>query len=293
MLLSIFGSLEFPAAALAVEAIARGWGKSSLRRLIKPDNSQWADIFCLMAYGTSFVGLVVGLSSFGLSYWFAVLLTRIYRPLHALKISNPILALAVFSFAQFFLNYWVHRAFHSKYLWHFHRFHHSATDMNPLVQVRNHPIEIAVTNPLIGISSGLIAVPPEYAIAFNMLFQFYLFLIHADLPWEWGWFGRWVMQSPHGHRIHHSSEIEHREANYGNLVILDRLFGTYYGGSEPVKSVGVDDCSHNHHGPVYDLSADYVAAVKEVFRPVMLVTRAALRRSPDARTKQPPSAAIE
>jgi len=275
MLWYILRGLEYPAAVLVVEAVAVGWDRSSFRRFIKPNNSQWADMFCLLAYGTCFVNLVVGCCSFGLPYWLGLLLTHVYRPLHALKISSPIVALLVFSFAQFFLNYWVHRAFHSRFLWYFHRFHHSATDMNPLVQFRNHPIEIAVTNPLVGLTSGLIAVPPEYAFAFNMLYQYYLFLIHADLPWQWGWFGRWVLQSPYGHRIHHSAGLEHREANYANLVILDRLFGTYYAGSEPVRAVGVVDSSHNRHGPIYDLIADYAAALQHL----MLSVKALFRHS--------------
>jgi sterol desaturase/sphingolipid hydroxylase (fatty acid hydroxylase superfamily) len=69
--------------------------------------------------------------------------------------------------------------------------------------------------------------------------------IHTEVIGKLGWFDRWF-NSPSNHRVHHGSQSQYLDKNYGGiLMIWDRLFGTYepegepvvYGLTEPIGSV--------------------------------------------------------
>ncbi len=49
--------------------------------------------------------------------------------------------------------------------------------------------------------------------------QFYQLLVHTNVTWTWGWFGRWVLISPAAHRLHHSTNPEHYGKNLSVLTI--------------------------------------------------------------------------
>jgi len=61
-------------------------------------------------------------------------------------------------------------------------------------------------------------------LSLNLLYQFW---IHA------AWIPRlgpleWILNTPSAHRVHHASNLEYLDGNYGGvLVVFDRLFGTY------------------------------------------------------------------
>ena len=57
----------------------------------------------------------------------------------------------------------------------------------------------------------------------------------------------WILNTPSAHRVHHASNLEYLDGNYGGvLIVFDRLFGTYiaeradlpcrYGLVEPITS---------------------------------------------------------
>ena len=61
-------------------------------------------------------------------------------------------------------------------------------------------------------------------VAINLLYQFW---IHA--PWipTLGPF-EWILNTPAHHSVHHASNLEYLDCNYGGvLIIFDRLFGTF------------------------------------------------------------------
>jgi hypothetical protein len=69
-------------------------------------------------------------------------------------------------------------------------------------------------------------------------------LQHSELPWSFGWFGRWVVTSPQVHQIHHSIDEEHRDHNFSNCPLWDQLFGTWYGGPNRPSAYGIADQAH-------------------------------------------------
>jgi len=51
--------------------------------------------------------------------------------------------------------------------------------------------------------------------------------IHTETITKLGWFDA-VFNSPSNHRVHHATQPEYIDKNYGGILIIwDRLFGTY------------------------------------------------------------------
>jgi sterol desaturase/sphingolipid hydroxylase (fatty acid hydroxylase superfamily) len=55
----------------------------------------------------------------------------------------------------------------------------------------------------------------------------YQFFVHTELVPRIGWL-EWVINMPSAHRVHHASNPEYLDKNYGGvLLIWDHLFGSY------------------------------------------------------------------
>lgn len=146
-----------------------------------------------------------------------------------------------------FFYYWHHRATHRvRWMWATHSVHHSPEHFNlsaayrlgwtswlsgnivffiPLVWLGFHPIAV-----LTGLS-------------LNLLYQFW---IHTELVPKLGPL-EWFLNTPSHHRVHHASNREYIDRNYGGvLIVFDRLFGTFaeerhsnpprYGLTHPLRS---------------------------------------------------------
>jgi sterol desaturase/sphingolipid hydroxylase (fatty acid hydroxylase superfamily) len=110
--------------------------------------------------------------------------------------------------------------------------HHSATSFNMFTPYRMNPIELGFA----GILSGIVAAPvggsvetfATTMILLQVIRNIQLLWLHVNLPWDFGWFGRWVLVSPMYHRVHHLKDPRFHDANYSQFLVLwDRLFGTY------------------------------------------------------------------
>jgi sterol desaturase/sphingolipid hydroxylase (fatty acid hydroxylase superfamily) len=56
---------------------------------------------------------------------------------------------------------------------------------------------------------------------------FYQYWLHTDLIGRLGPL-EWVLNTPSSHRVHHASNSEYLDRNYGGILIIwDRVFGTY------------------------------------------------------------------
>ncbi|MDE8350051.1 MAG: sterol desaturase family protein [Acidocella sp.] len=98
----------------------------------------------------------------------------------------------------------------------------------------------------------------------SIIDQIYQLLVHSDVHWDWGWFGRWVLISPTAHRLHHSANPSHYGKNLSVLTIWDRLFGTWYAGDVPVVALGVDQNIYNKSSFVMDCWKDYTQCFFEI-----------------------------
>ncbi len=136
--------------------------------------------------------------------------------------------------------YWLHRLMHrNRWLWLFHKVHHSATALNPLTFYRLHPVEsllFALRHALVagGITGLFIfyfgARLDIYTIfGSNLLmvclFEFTSNLRHSHIRLSYGFWLEHVVISPLQHQIHH--DRRHLQTNFGSaLALWDWLFGT-------------------------------------------------------------------
>jgi sterol desaturase/sphingolipid hydroxylase (fatty acid hydroxylase superfamily) len=139
-----------------------------------------------------------------------------------------------------------HRIGHRvRLMWAFsHSVHHSSPLYNQTTGLRISFVDGFIspwyytTIILIGFDPLLVAA----AFGFNLGYQQW---IHTETIGKLGWFD-WWFNSPSNHRVHHGSQPQYLDKNYGGiLMIWDHLFGTYecenekvvFGLTEPINSV--------------------------------------------------------
>jgi sterol desaturase/sphingolipid hydroxylase (fatty acid hydroxylase superfamily) len=154
-----------------------------------------------------------------------------------LSLSSPAMVLLLFV-GQEFCYYWYHRAAHRvRWFWATHSVHHSPNQLNLSAAYR-----LGITGRLTGTAVFFtplvwLGFPPNVVIAtlaINLLYQFW---IHATWIPKLGWL-EYVLNTPSAHRVHHASNLEYLDANYGGvLIIFDRLFGTYRAEREELPCV--------------------------------------------------------
>jgi sterol desaturase/sphingolipid hydroxylase (fatty acid hydroxylase superfamily) len=69
-------------------------------------------------------------------------------------------------------------------------------------------------------------------------------LAHSQLRWGYGWIGRWLVQSPYVHQVHHSKEEEHPDLHFSICPLWDHLVGTWYKGTKLPTQFGIPDPAH-------------------------------------------------
>jgi sterol desaturase/sphingolipid hydroxylase (fatty acid hydroxylase superfamily) len=134
-----------------------------------------------------------------------------------------------------FMYYWDHRAGHEvRLLWAAHVVHHSSQRYNLSTALRQ--TWTGEYTFLFFIPVVAVGVPVEIALAawsVNLLYQFW---IHTEAIGKlWGWF-ELVFNTPSHHRVHHGSQSQYLDRNYGGvLIVWDRLFRTFEPEGERVK----------------------------------------------------------
>ena len=163
----------------------------------------------------------------GLSIAAPILAWAVAHRVQTVSLSTP-LAFALLFVGQEFCYYWYHRAAHRvRWFWATHAVHHSPNELTLAAALR-----LGWTGKLSG--SAIFFAPmmwlgfPPFAVlaalAANLLYQFWL---HAP------WLPRlgpleWVFNTPTHHKVHHASNPEYLDCNYGGvLIVFDRLFGTF------------------------------------------------------------------
>lgn len=142
-----------------------------------------------------------------------------------------------------FRHYWVHRAFHSRWLWAFHKVHHSAPVLVPVTASRIHFVEVIAdklaATVILGAYAGVFWYLCGGAIGrytlFGVTYLVFIFnalaanLRHSHVWLSFGPALEHVLNSPAQHQIHHSDAPRHFNKNFGtNLSVWDWLFGTLY-----------------------------------------------------------------
>ncbi len=131
--------------------------------------------------------------------------------------------------------YFYHRISHRvNFLWAVHMSHHSSEEMNFAVSFRQawfgpvSKIPFFMILPLIGFDPTIVAVAGVVSTLWGIVG-------HTQIIGKLGPL-ELIFNTPSHHRVHHGSNKQYIDKNYGNLLIIwDRIFGTFEPEDEPVK----------------------------------------------------------
>ncbi len=131
--------------------------------------------------------------------------------------------------------YFYHRISHRvNFLWAIHMSHHSSEEMNFAVSFRQawfgplSKIPFFMILPLIGFDPTIIAVAGVVSTLWGIVG-------HTQIIGKLGPL-ELIFNTPSHHRVHHGSNKQYIDKNYGNLLIIwDRIFGTFEPENELVK----------------------------------------------------------
>ena len=261
--LLLFAILPF---ALWVEWMSVGWEESSLRRLISARSpSIKTDVVILILGQGRVLDLMAKVMLLGASFISGELIRQWLKAQTGVWLDPSPLPFLVqlplyFSLYTFF-DYWTHRLDHWKYFWPLHRYHHAAEEFCVVTSERQHPAQFAGIF-VINLPLAVCGANPAVMIWVNVLVSAIGLIIHSRIDSDWGWLGRWVIQSPNHHRLHHKLDMSRPTGHFAIAPIWDRLFGTFYGDagvyrSGPGLPIGVDRSYRHGFWVIPDLMRDY------------------------------------
>lgn len=250
VLISFFISSGMAILVLMVETLLVGFNRSGLRRLLFiRSKSTLIDIVYFFLHTTNLILFLAILMSFGIPYIASSAIKDVFN-FDLDKNLPPIVQLSLFLLLADFMAYWQHRIMHmSKLLWKIHEFHHSAEEFNTLTVFREHPLDKALNALFMAVPAIVLGVPAAEYPLFVTIFGIIGYIKHSNIPWH-GPLGKWVVQSPRDHWIHHSKSTIHHNSNYANnFPIWDHMFGTYYNGDNFDAKLGLVDNPYNKSSP--------------------------------------------
>lgn len=143
------------------------------------------------------------------------------------SLGNVPALLALFLLADFAF-YWEHRCSHRvRFMWASHSVHHSVERL-----VLTAAFRLAWTPMLSGVFLFYLPVvwlgfPPQWVFGVASASLTYQIFVHTELAPRIFWL-EFLINTPSAHRVHHASNAEYIDKNYGGvLLVWDRLFGTY------------------------------------------------------------------
>jgi len=247
-------------AALWLECAAIGWEKSSARALLRPTASMKTDLAYFLldqAHVTGVIGRIMMLgasviSGVALRDWLAA------RTGFAIDSSGlPLwLQVVIYFHVYSFFDYWAHRLGHTRWFWPLHRYHHAAEEFCVVNAARLHPAGF-VGIFLLNIPMPLLGASPAVMIWVNVLTIALGFVIHSRMESGFGWAGRWLVQSPLHHRLHHKLDMTTPTGFFSMMPLWDRLFGGWSGTASSNIAIGVDTPYRHGLWLLPDLLRDY------------------------------------
>lgn len=151
----------------------------------------------------------------------------LYKNFSLFKIESSVATWVILFLATDLIWYWYHRFGHKVNLfWAAHVVHHQSDDFNYSAAARITVFQ-AIARGLFWSILPVIGFPPEMITILLLVHGTYPFFTHTQLVGNLGWL-EYIIVTPTHHKLHHSSNPEYLDKNYGDvLIIWDRIFGTY------------------------------------------------------------------
>lgn len=164
-----------------------------------------------------------------------------------------------------FCSYWTHRiSHHIRFFWASHIPHHSGEQYNLTVSFRLswvQYIKIIFILPvaLLGFHPIIIFITNQVAV----LFQFW---VHTEYIKRLHPAVEYILATPSNHRVHHGSQAQYLNKNFGaTFIVWDRMFGTYEREEEVVK-YGITHNIEQKHNPIHINFHEHVAIIRDVVK---------------------------
>ena len=209
---------------IALEAIFSSLTNKSFYRL--------DDTLCTA--GLLIGNILIGSAAKGLSFAVHIFLYQ-FRVIDLASLI-PLWLMWVLAFVLIDLVFYIyHRLSHRvRFLWAIHMSHHSSEEMNFAVSFRQawfgpiSKVPFFMVLPILGLDPLMIAVAGVISTLWGVVG-------HTQIIGKLGPL-EWLFNTPSHHRVHHGSNPEYIDKNYGNLLIIwDRLFGTFQPEESPVN----------------------------------------------------------
>ncbi|WP_089154125.1 sterol desaturase family protein [Micromonospora sp. NBS 11-29] len=134
---------------------------------------------------------------------------------------------AIVFFADDLAYYWFHRSHHEvRVLWASHVVHHSSVHYNLSTALRQS--WTPMTSLPFWLPLALLGIPPWMIFLQQSVSLLYQFFLHTERLGRLPRPIERVFNTPSHHRVHHGSNTEYLDRNYGGvLIVWDRLFGSF------------------------------------------------------------------
>ena len=165
-------------------------------------------------------------------------------------------------FVDDFVYYWYHRFHHTiRVFWGSHVVHHSSQRYNLSTALRQ-PWTPFTSLPF-WLPLAFLGFAPWMILLQQSISLIYQFFIHTERIRKLPRPIEFIMNTPSHHRVHHGSNKQYLDKNYGGtLIVWDRLFGTF----EPEDERVVYGLTKNIHtfNPMKVAFGEYIAIARDV-----------------------------
>jgi sterol desaturase/sphingolipid hydroxylase (fatty acid hydroxylase superfamily) len=200
---------------------------SPYRKRVFPRLVRWPSNLMLVISDNVLLKLILPTGLLGVSSWAQTRGIGLFNILEINCSIINILSIVVLDLAIYLQHLYSHKW---KWLWIFHRVHHSDPDLDVTSALRFHPIEIAYSAVY---KIGLIlffGIRPEAVLTFEIILNSMAMFNHSNvlIPDKFEKLLRMFFVTPQMHIIHHSVVKNETDSNYGfNFSCWDFLFKTY------------------------------------------------------------------
>lgn len=162
---------------------------------------------------------------------------------------------------SYYLMHWLNHKV--RFLWASHMVHHSSQELNYTTVFRG-PVVYLSFRMVFWIPMVLIGFPPTMILVTDTAIQLYTVFTHTRTIGRLGVM-EWIFNTPAHHRLHHASNTEYMDKNFGGVLILwDRLFGTI--AREVTSPVFGLSETRNMHNPIRLLLFEWRAMASDISR---------------------------